>query len=118
MDERKKLTPLSLIALQGAVIIYTLSGIFAKYSSRYEVMSRGFLIFIFLEICALGVYAIVWQQIIKRFPLSVAYANRATSIFWSMIWAALLFREGISLKNILGVIVIFIGIMVVNQDAA
>ncbi len=115
---RKKLTPLSLLALQAAVIVFTASGVFAKYSGRYEVMSAGFLLFIGLEVFALGVYALIWQQIIKRFDLSVAYANRATSIFWSMIWAAVLFQEKITIPNIIGVIVIFAGIMVVNSDAA
>ena len=115
---RKKLTPLSLLALQAAVIVFTASGVFAKYSGRYEVMSAGFLLFIGLEVFALGVYALIWQQIIKRFDLSVAYANRATSIFWSMIWAALLFKEGITVRNLIGVAVIFAGVLMVNADAA
>ena len=118
MREKKKVTISSILVIQGAVIIYTLSGIFAKFSSRYEVMSPMFLLFVFLELAALGLYAIVWQQIIKRFDLSLAYANRATAIFWSMLWAVILFKEGVTLKNILGVVIIFAGIMVVNSDAA
>ena len=117
MRERKKISIISILVIQAAVVIFTMSGICAKLSSRYEVMSPKFLLFIFLELAALGVYAIFWQQIIKRFDLSLAYVNRATSIFWSMIWAAVLFGEGVTLKNIIGVIVIFIGIMTVNSDA-
>ena len=117
MREKKKISIISILVIQAAVVIFTMSGICAKLSSRYEVMSPKFLLFIFLELAALGVYAIFWQQIIKRFDLSLAYVNRATSIFWSMIWAAVLFGEGVTLKNIIGVIVIFIGIMTVNSDA-
>lgn len=116
MREKKKISIISILVIQAAVVIFTMSGICAKLSSRYEVMSPKFLLFIFLELAALGVYAIFWQQIIKRFDLSLAYVNRATSIFWSMIWAAVLFGEGVTLKNIIGVIVIFIGIMTVNSD--
>jgi len=46
-------------------------------------------------------YAIFWQQIIKRVDLSVAYANRSIAILWSMIWAALIFGEHISVQNIM-----------------
>ncbi|MGI6020475.1 MAG: transporter [Lachnospiraceae bacterium] len=117
-NQKKRLSAVSILIIQGAVIIYTLSSIFSKLSSNYEVMSPMFIVCIGLEVLALGVYAIFWQQIIKRFDLSLAYANRASAIFWSMIWAALLFGEEITLKNIIGVIVIFAGIMLVNSDAA
>ena len=70
-----------------------------------------------MEVVCLGIYAIFWQQIIKRFDLSIAYANRATAIFWSTLWAMLLFGDKITLANTLGIIVIFTGIMLVNQDA-
>ena len=70
-----------------------------------------------LEVVFLGVYAIFWQQIIKRFDLSIAYANRAFAIFWSTLWAMLIFREKVTPANTIGVIVIFAGIMLVNQDA-
>lgn len=63
----------------------------------------------------LGIYAIIWQQIIKRVDISIAYANKATNIFWSMMLASLFFKEQISIKNIIGVIIIFIGVLVVNK---
>ena len=47
----------------------------------------------------------------------VLYANRAFAIFWSMLWALIIFGERVTLKNIIGVAVIFAGIMLVNQDA-
>ena len=117
-EKKKKISLLSLLALQGGVIVYTLSSIFARLSWPYPVMSKGFIFFMFLDLLSLGIYAIIWQQMIKRFDLSIAYANRATAIFWSMIWAALLFKETITVKNLLGVAVIFAGILLVNQDAA
>ena len=119
MKETKKKTGiLPLLMLQGGVIVYTLSSIFARLSKPYPVMSKEFLFFMFLDLLSLGVYAIIWQQMIKIFDLSIAYANRASAIFWSMIWAAVLFKETITVKNLIGVAVIFAGIIMVNQDAA
>ena len=61
-------------------------------------------------------YAILWQQIIKRFDLSVAYANRSIALLWSMIWAIILFHEKLTALNIIGAVIIIIGTMIVNGD--
>lgn len=106
----------TLLALQGAVCLYTMSGIAAKLASNYDFLSVGFILCYGAEIAILGVYAIVWQQIIKRVDISIAYANRSMAIFWSMLWAFLLFREQITLRNLLGVLLIFIGTWVVNSS--
>lgn len=118
MSEQKKprISWLMLLILQGAVCLYTLSGIAAKLASNYDFLSLGFILCYGAEIAVLGVYAIIWQQIIKRVDISVAYANRALAIFWSMLWAFLLFKEQITLQNLLGVSLIFIGTWVVNSS--
>ena len=113
----RHLTPLSILAIQLGVVIYTGSGICMKMAARPELLSFWGLFWVALCVVDLGVYAIVWQQIIKRFDLSIAYANRAFAIFWSMLWAALLFKEQITPTNLLGVVIIFAGIMLVNKDA-
>ena len=63
-----------------------------------------------------GVFAILWQQAIKKFDLSVAYANRAMVLLWSMIWAVLVFHDTITLKNILGVALVIAGTFVINTE--
>lgn len=113
---KNKISVKQIILIQMAVVLYTFSGIAGKMAAQREFLSLQFILFMGLELFILGCYAIVWQQIIKRFPLSLAYVNRATSVFWSLLWAFLIFQERISWKNILGIIVIFIGIMVVNSD--
>lgn len=63
------------------------------------------------------VYALVWQQILKRMPLTVAYANRPVSLIWGMLWGSLIFQERITWNMILGAGVIFAGIcLVVTAD--
>ena len=106
-----------ILILQAAVVLYSCSGIAGKFASRFPFLSFGFIACYGLEILALGIYAIVWQQIIKRTELSVAYTNKAMSIFWSMLWSFLIFKEKITWNNLLGVVIIFMGILMVNKNA-
>lgn len=105
-----------LIFLQGIVMIYTTSGIFAKLASNQTFLSLEFIVLYGMEIVVLGIYAILWQQIIKHIDLSVAYANRSIAIIWSMLWASILFHEQITPQNIIGVLVVVLGTMIVNSD--
>lgn len=114
----KKITVKDIICLQAIVIIYTLNGILAKLSTGSEVLSIKFILFYGAEIGVLGVYAILWQQIIKKFELSVAYANRAMAIMWSAIWAAVFFGEVVSIKQAFGILLVLAGTIVVNMNVA
>ena len=78
--------------------------------------SFSFFLFYGLEIAILGVYAILWQQMIKRFDLSIAYANRAMALLWSALWAVLLFREGLGPKQVAGIVLVILGTVIVNTD--
>ena len=44
------------------------------------------------------------------------FSNRAAAVVWTTLWAALLFRETITLKNLLGIGILFAGIWMVNRD--
>jgi len=112
----KKIKLRELAVLQFAVMIYTLSGVAAKNAALYEPLSWPFILCYGIEIAILGVYAILWQQLIKRFDLSVAYANRSMAILWSMIWAVVFFHEVITVKNIIGVLIVLTGTMIINSD--
>lgn len=105
-----------ILILQSIIVIYTLATVAAKFASGYSFLSLKFILFYGIEIAILGIYALLWQQIIKKFDLSIAYANRAFGIFWSLIWATLFFKEVVTLKNVIGIVIVFIGIMVVNSD--
>ncbi len=115
-QKAKKLTLKTVIELQFIVVIYTLAGVFGKCASEYEFLSFGFIACYGLEVFVLGVYAILWQQIIKKLDLSVAYANRSIAILWSLTWAAIFFGEKITLINMLGVLIVIVGTMLVNGD--
>ena len=117
MTEKKKMDWKSLALLQGIVIIYTLSGVAGQLASGHGFLSTGFILWYGAEILVLGIYAILWQQIIKRFDLSVAYANRSIALLWSMLWAVILFGEKVTVQNMIGVAVVIAGTMIVNGES-
>ncbi len=106
----------NIIVLQAIICFYTLSTVVAKFASAEEFLSFKFFLFYGIEILILGVYAIFWQQIIKKFQISIAYANKAMALLWSLLWAILFFKEEITIKNIIGVIIVIIGTIIVNLD--
>ena len=66
------------------------------------------------EIVILGIYAIIWQQVIARIDLSIAYANKGAALIWSLIWAISIFNETVTVWNIIGIVIVMIGIGLVN----
>ena len=56
---------------QVVVIIYTLTSIVGRKAAGTEILSLQFILFYGLDIVILGIYAICWQQMIKKFDLSV-----------------------------------------------
>jgi len=102
--------------IQMIFILYTFVGITAKMASSYTFLSNKYITFYVVEIFLLGIYAVFWQQIIKRFSLSVAYSNKGLSIIWALIWSVMIFKEKITINNIIGSLVIIVGIIVVNKN--
>lgn len=112
----QKISLKNILVLQAVVIVYTLSSVVAKLATGEEVFSFAFFLFYGLEIMILGIYAILWQQMIKRFDLSVAYANRAMAILWSAVWAVVLFRETLGIKQVIGIAFVVLGTVIVNSE--
>lgn len=116
--KKKRLSILSVMLIQGAVIVYTMGGVCSKLAGGFDFPAPGFILFYAGQIAVLGIYAILWQQIIKRVDLSVAYVNRSLAIMWSMIWAILFFGEKITVQNIVGVVLVLAGTIIVNLEAS
>lgn len=107
---------INIILLQVVVIIYTLTSIVGRKAAGSELLSLEFILFYGLDIVILGIYAICWQQMIKKFDLSVAYANRAMAILWTAVWARFIFKDTIGIKQLIGILVVMIGTVVVNLE--
>lgn len=105
------------LALHIELLLFSLGGVCTKMASQYEFLSFWFIFFYGLVILNLGVYAIVWQQIIKKLPLNTAYSNKAITIVWGILWGFLFFKEQITWNMIVGAIVVICGvILVVRAD--
>lgn len=111
---KKKITLKDILILQAVIAIYTLSTVMAKLASGHPALSLNFLFFYGAELVILAIYALLWQQMIKKFELSIAYTNRAMALLWSLIWAAVIFHDKITLKNIIGVALVIAGTIIVN----
>ena len=62
------------------------------------------------------VSALAWQKVIRRFELNVAYANRTVYLIWSQVWAVMIFHENLTARNILGLLIVFVGVMIVSTQ--
>ena len=100
----------TLLVLHALLVLFSTSGIFSKLASGYPFLSLGFILCYGGMVCVLGVYAIGWQQVIKRVPLTTAYANRAVTVVWGIVWGALLFGESITWQKVVGALVVLAGV--------
>lgn len=98
-------------SLIGINLLYACVSIFTKFASQQEMMSPKYLLGLGGAICVMGLYAIFWQQILRRIEISTAYMFKGTSLIFVMLLAALLFGETITWTNILGAIIIILGIV-------
>nr|WP_296957168.1 EamA family transporter [uncultured Mediterraneibacter sp.] len=102
--------------LHLCILWYTMTSILSKAASRYPFLSFKYLICFAGIFITLGSYAILWQQVIKRFKPSVGYSNKSVSLIWTMFFSALIFNERITLYNIIGAVIIITGVILVAQD--
>lgn len=109
MKQRKKL--FVLLILHIMLMFYSMSGIASKLAAGEKFLSPKFILYYGVIIGLLGVYAIVWQQIIKRIPLTTAYANRAVTIVWGIIWGALFFHENVTPLKVIGAVIVIVGVV-------
>ena len=108
----KKLLPTYLL-LHLSVFILSLSTICSKFAASQEFMSIGFIALYTGVIVALGIYALLWQQILKKIPLTNAFVNKSATLIWSLIWGISFFNETISASMIVGIFIVFIGVILV-----
>ena len=103
--------PKMYVLLHALMFLFSLSPVCSKLAGRQAFLSLPFLVFYGLVIVILGIYALAWQQVIKRMPLTTAYANKAVTVVWGMFWGAMLFEETITPQKLLGAAVIVAGVV-------
>lgn len=107
------------IQLHLNILLFSLTSVFSKLASiqynRHGLNGIMLYVFLFLMIANCGIYAIAWQQVIKKFSLSTAYANKSVYLLWSQIWAVIVFHEQLSAQNILGILIVLFGVWTVQK---
>ena len=104
------------LVLHVMLAIYSLSSVFSKLAAGYGFMSLGFILCYGAMIACMGLYALGWQQVIKRMPLTVAYANKAVTLIWGLIWGLLLFHEQITSGKLIGAAIVLAGVVLFSLD--
>ena len=103
-----------------SITFQSLGGFFGKYAALslhvptlIGIMTNTFYI---LSLGCLFLQAIVWQQALRHFPLSVAYPFMGLVNFVVLFLSAILFQEGITLANIGGLVLISVGIALLSHE--
>lgn len=111
-----KNTLFDIFLMYVSFFVYSLSSIFSKIASRQDFLSIKYVLCFAAIVLILGIYAVLWQQILKKIELSVAMANKPIVLVLTLIWAKLFFNEEISIKVLIGIFLIFSGIVIISLN--
>lgn len=103
------------ILLHVLLMFYSATGIFSKLAAGEDFLSIRFCLYYGIVITILFLYAIGWQRVLKKLPVTTAFANKAVTTVWGSVWGLLFFHEQISIGKVIGIAVIIAGIIVFVQ---
>ena len=101
----------NIFILQMLILIFSIGSIFSKLASQQELFSSGFALCYLGQLLCLAIYAIGWQQILKIFPLTIAYTNKAMTIVWGLTFGYIFFKDRLSAGKILGAVLVIVGVV-------
>ena len=110
MEKIKKIKFKNFIILHIIFLFYSFCGVFAKLASEHSFLSLEFCFYYGISILILGIYAIIWQKVLRKFNLTTAFLNKAVTILWGIIWGIIFFGEKVKFTMIIGAIVVVIGV--------
>lgn len=117
MTEQKKSNKVKILVLLSlSLVIQSLSSVFIKYAGKFETLSKEFIFFYVLAVGCLGVFAIMWQLLLELIPLTTAYLRKGILYILILIWSVILFKEQVTVNNIIGSIIIIAGISIHGMD--
>ena len=107
----------SFVILHIILALFSVSAVFSKLAAMEESLSFKWIIYYGAVLFIRFVYAIAWQQIIKQMPIVTAYANKAVTVIWGIIYGLIIFKEDITVPKIIGAVIIIAGVyLVVTGD--
>lgn len=102
-------------ALVGINLLYACTGICTKKAALSEPLSWSYMAWLAGAVMIIGIYALLWQQVLRRIELSTAYMFKGTTLIFTMLFAALIFGESITIPNMIGSIIIICGITLLSR---
>lgn len=110
------------LLLHFCVALFSFTSVFSKMASiqfnEGGLKNPMLYVFVFLMFFDCFVYAICWQKVIKKFDLNIGYANRSVYLLWSQVWAVSIFGEHLTVRNVIGILIVLTGVVVVSLSAA
>ena len=104
---------LSLLFQSAAFGIGKQAALTIESFTLFNVLSNPFYL---ASIGCLGFHAIVWQLVLRIYPLSFAYFFMSLVFVNILLISHLFFDEAISINNILGSAVIMAGVLILSRD--
>jgi len=89
-----------------------------KFSKDYAFLSPMYLFWFAVAVGIMGLYAIAWQLLLERVPLTTAYLRKGLTYVLIFVWARLFFHEEISVKQMIGMAIIIAGMIVSMWEPA
>lgn len=105
----------TLLLLHVLLLFMSLADVAGKFAAGFDFVSVGFIVCYAIVLAILAVYALGWQQVIKRMPLTTAYANRGITVVWGIFWGAVFFSEAVTPFKVVGAAMIIAGIALFSQ---
>ena len=90
---------------------YSFGGVCCKEAAQHPFLSMPFCLFYGCTLLLLMVYAVAWQQIIKKMPLTLAFSQKGVTVLWGMLWGKVFFQENITVGKVVGAILVIAGIV-------
>lgn len=104
------------LLLHLILFMYSFGGIFSKLASAEKFLSPKYICFYGIVIINLFVYAILWQQILKKMSLTAAYANKGITVVWGLVLGRVFFSEQLSPVKLAGALIVILGILMVVTE--
>lgn len=102
--------------MYASFLLYSFVGVFSKFAAMQAFLSFFYILYFLGIIFILAVYAILWQYVLKNIHLSVAMSNKPICLILSTFWGMVIFKETITIKTLIGIILILCGIFTICRS--
>ncbi|MBR1845786.1 MAG: EamA family transporter [Oscillospiraceae bacterium] len=100
----------------AAIFCESFSSVFLKLAGGEPFLSLRYLFFYGAAVAVMGIYAVAWQLILEKLPLTTAYLRKGVTYVLIFVWAALIFGERITIQQVIGIAIIIAGMVVSMRD--